>query len=121
MPRIGKIPTIEDFQDKDPLERQIQIEIENKLRVMEWFVQRMHGSMFQSGVPDIYAHHVRYGGRWIEVKRPKGYRFTPAQTLKFPLMAGHGIPIHICTSAEQIPALLFSPPNWYMYLSIMKP
>jgi len=119
MPRIAKIPGMEDFQDKDPLEKAIQIQVEDKLRVMDWFVQRLHGSMYQSGVPDIYAHHIRYGGRWIEIKKPTGYKFTAAQYEKFPRMASHGVSIHICTSVEQIPALLFQPANWYMYLPLM--
>lgn len=121
MARKATIPELEDLRHKDPLERVTQIEIENKLRVLGWFVQRMHGSMYQSGVPDIWCSHAKYGPRWIEVKRKSGHRFTAAQQEKFPQMAAAGATIHVAFSVDEIPTLLFKAPNWYMYLyGVMK-
>ena len=77
--------------------------------------------MFTSGWPDLYAGHLRYGSRWIEVKMPNDYSFTAAQLDDFPKFAAAGIGIWImryATDSEY--SKLFKPPNWHMHLTIMK-
>ena len=99
----------------------IQDAIEKKLKGLDWYVKSTHGNMYQSGFPDIYAYHRTYGQRWIEVKNPKAYVFTPAQLQNFPMMSAHGCGIWILTSSEDSEfRKLFLEPNWMWYLSILK-
>lgn len=97
-------------------EAKIQDDIVAMLRGFEWFVKETHGSVFQSGLPDLYATHRRYGPRWIEVKLPemKGSKFTPAQLETFPMLCANGSGVWIltgCTDDEY--KKLFKPYNWY--------
>lgn len=74
-------------------ERVIQNAIIKMLRIHEWYVMETHGNMYQQGFPDLYATHSRYRQRWIEVKNPKKYKFTPAQLECFPKLTAHVTPI----------------------------
>lgn len=97
----------------------IQEAIIRKLKGLDWFCKETHGNMYQSGFPDIYAAHRRYGARWIEVKNPKSYSFTPAQINDFPLFTGHGVGIWILISDTDYEInKLFGPANWYTYLQM---
>jgi hypothetical protein len=101
----------------DELESQIQQRICAKLRSLGWFVKETHGSMFQTGFPDLFACHSRYGQRWIEVKRPKGYKFTPAQLEDFPKICANGSGVWILTDeTDESIETLFKKPNWQKYL-----
>lgn len=100
-------------------EAKIQKAIMNKLRMLGWFVRATHGNMYQSGFPDLFACHSRYGQRWIEVKLPdmKGSKFTPAQVENFPKFSANGSPIWIITGdSDYEMEKLFKPENWYQYL-----
>lgn len=95
------------------LEAKIQREIVTYLRGREWHVERMLANAFQTGIPDLYAYHKKWGERWVEVKRPDDYSFTPAQRRKWPQWEKAGISIWILTAATQEQYdLLFKPPNW---------
>lgn len=99
----------------------LQNGIAGMLRMKGWYVMATHGNMYQSGFPDLYATHSIYGTRWIEVKRPSGYSFTPAQLDHFPKLSAHGTRIYILTAAtEEEYKKLFGPANWHMYLGVMK-
>lgn len=99
----------------------IQDKIVMKLRYRGWFVKETHGSVWQSGLPDIYAANRKYGPRWIEVKNPNRYRFTPAQLEDFPQFSAAGVGIWILVSDEDSELdKLFSPPNWHTYLQLWK-
>jgi|SRR5215471_11828380 len=105
----------------DPLESQIQEDIMRMLLLKKWLTKSTHGSIFQYGFPDIYAAHRSYGARWIEVKNPNGFSFTPAQLEFFPLLAAHGVGVWILTSAtEHEYEKLFCPANWYWFLGKSK-
>jgi hypothetical protein len=98
-------------------EAKIQQEIILALRAAEWFVMVMHGNEFQKGVPDLYACHAQYGPRWIEVKNPLAYAFTPAQREMFPKFTAVNSGIWVLTSATpQELGKLFQPSNWWQYL-----
>jgi hypothetical protein len=96
----------------------IQDRICRKLKGLDWFVKESHGDMYSSGWPDVFCYHQMYGMRWVEVKNPKGYRFTNAQTLWFPKFAAVGCGIWILTSdSDEEIKKLFGPANWHLYLS----
>ena len=110
-------------RNKKGPERIIQEAIENMLRCRGWYVMRTHGNMYQSGFPDNYATHRKYGPRWIEVKIPnrKGTVFTPAQLDNFPKMCAFGSPIWVLVGATDLEyKKLFKPFNWFMYLDSMR-
>jgi hypothetical protein len=100
-------------------EAKIQHEIIEFLTLRGWFCKVLHGSTFQVGMPDLFCCKRCYGSRFIEVKNPNGYRFTPAQMAVFPRLAAEGVGIWILTAAtEEEYQKLFSPPNFWQYLHI---
>lgn len=102
-------------------EKEIRTDLINFLKLRDWYCTITHGNMYQSGLPDVYACHIRYGTRWIEVKNPKKYSFTPAQLEVFPKLAAHGVGVWVLTEATEAEYnKLFKPANWYTYLSIMR-
>lgn len=98
----------------------IQDAILAMLRMKGWFVKPTHGNIYQHGFPDLYATHSKYGPRWIEVKNPKSYKFTPAQMEDFQKFSANGTGIWVLVAAtEDEYKKLFKRPNWFVYLSIM--
>lgn len=98
-------------------EREIQDAIIKMLILKGWYCIETHGNLYQSGLPDIFATHSRYSYRWIEVKNPLSYKFTPAQIETFPKLCANGSAVWILTSAsEDQYKRLFLPPNWAFYL-----
>jgi hypothetical protein len=107
------------FKSKRGPEWIIQQAIIKKLRGLEWFVKPTHGNMYQSGFPDLFAAHLSYGSRWIEVKNPVSFKFTPAQLQDFPRFSAVQCGIWILVSdSEEEYKKLFSPPNWHTYFAI---
>lgn len=101
-------------------ERIIQDALIMFLQARGWFVKETHGNMFQSGIPDLFCTHRKYGHRWVEVKQREGYCFTPAQLEYFPLFEANGSHIWIlCAATEDEYQKLFKPSNWYQYLVLM--
>jgi hypothetical protein len=97
-------------------ERIIQDALIDYLRVREWHVMETHGNVYQQGFPDLYAVHYRYRQRWIEVKNPLKFSFTPAQLDNFPIIS-RVAGIWILTAATEFEyKKLFGAPNWYSYL-----
>jgi len=106
---------------KNRPEAKIQQAIKDMLTLKGWYVMVTHGNMFQSGFPDLYATHSKYGARWIEVKNPGKYAFTPAQLEHFPKLVANGTGVWILIGGtENEYQKLFKSPNWYQYLNIMK-
>ena len=99
----------------------LQDKIKKLLKIHDWYVKQTHGNLYQSGLPDLYACHAKFGTRWIEVKMPTGYRFTAAQLETFPEFAAKNVGIWVLTAATETQYnLLFKPANWHMFLQIMK-
>lgn len=102
----------------DP-EAKIRQAVINMLTLRGWYVKMTHGSMYQSGLPDLFATHSKYGGRWIEIKLPdmKGSHFTAAQLQDFPKFVANGCGIWILTSdSDSEYDKLFKPHNFNYYL-----
>ncbi len=101
-------------------EAKVQEAIELMLRGKGWFVKSTHGNMFQSGFPDLWCTHSRYGARWVEVKLPnmKGSKYTAAQLEDFPKICANGSGVWVLTGiSDDEYNKLFKPHNWYQYLS----
>lgn len=87
---------------------------------MDWLVMPTHGNEYQSGFPDLYCAHFLYGQKWIEIKNPDGFSFTPAQLEMFPLLNSKNVGVWILMSAESHELQkIHGPQNWYHYLSIL--
>ena len=104
------------FRARHGPEYKIQNDFVRFLRVRQWHVERMIGNMYQTGVPDIYIAHLKYGTRWVDLKNPISYEFTKAQKRKWPVWEQFGIGIWIITAAtDEEYDKLFQPPNWRVY------
>jgi hypothetical protein len=104
-------------------ERDLQDEIIAKLEADKWFVLETHGSLYQSGFPDLYAckKHVKgsddiWGQRWIECKIKEKYEFTGRQLETFPRMMAEGVGVWVATSANEVFDVIEGKPNWTNYL-----
>lgn len=86
-----------------------------------WTIKRTHGNLFQAGLPDLWIGHPEFGKRWLEVKNPVSYHFTPAQLEFFPIMTRCKDYIWILTAATQAEYdKLFQPyGNWEYYLYLL--
>jgi hypothetical protein len=94
----------------------VQQDLIEYLQVRGWLVQSMHGNLYQTGVPDLYCHHPKWGARWIDCKNPEAYSFTRAQRIKWPLWEQYGVGIWILTAATQEQYdKLFARPNWRQF------
>ena len=78
-----------------------------------WHTIKLHGSTFQSGLPDLYCMHKLYGQRWIEVKTPTGV-LSMKQCEQFLKWWQHGVHVYILTGVSDYNKL-FAPSdlnNW---------
>jgi hypothetical protein len=106
---------------KDRPEDKIVQALKAYLRTREWLVKKTHGSEYQSGFPDLFCAHKRFGIRWVEVKVAKHGRFTPAQIETFREFAGVGVGVWVLVGAtEEEYQKLFHQPNWWAYCSEMR-
>jgi len=113
-------------------ERGIQDAVIKMLQGKGWYVLETHGNMYQQGFPDLYTCKLPQRGmvdpgtswmhgmqRWVEIKNPTAYRFTPAQLKVFPQLSAQGVGIWILTAATEYQyERLFHPPNWHTFLRI---
>lgn len=100
-------------------ESKIQSEIIDYLKVRDWFVRPVGPSAASCGWPDLYCAHFKFGQRWIEVKRPTGFSFTPAQIETFPLLHAKNVGVWVIMEAtDDEMNKLFKPPNWWHFLAV---
>jgi hypothetical protein len=98
-------------------EYKIQCAFVAYLEARGWLVERIVGMAFQSGLPDLFVAHPKWGQRWVEIKNPERYSFTKRQKQKWPKWEAKGIGIWIVTSADQAGYdVLFGPPNWRQFV-----
>lgn len=99
-------------------EKIIQEAIIKFLEARGWLVIVTHGNEFQMGLPDLYCAHYEFCTRWVEVKNPEKYSFTPAQQQVFPALMSKGVGIWIMCYADVVEyEKLFCPPNWMRFLN----
>jgi len=99
----------------------IQKAVVKYLEERGWYVMRTHGNLYSRGWPDLFACKRRYGSRWIEIKNPKSYHFTPAQIECFPRLTAEGVGVWIMVAATDLEyQKLFKPANWWQYLSVAR-
>jgi len=104
-----------------PPEQKIRQEIRDFLTLRGWFVIICHGNLYQSGLPDLFCCHQKYGQRWVEVKDPNrsGDIFTAAQHSVFPKLSANGSGVWVLVAGTEAEYnKLFERPNWYQYLGI---
>lgn len=98
-------------------EAKVQEAVVKWLKLRDWYVTRIHANKYQAGLPDLFICSRRYGGgKWLEIKLPKGSIFTPDQRETFPAMTAAGIGIWIMSDATEAEyAKLWRPANWFQY------
>ena len=98
---------------KQETDIQIRTKIVKYLMLRGWHVERLLSNAYHDGIPVLFCHHIRYGFRWVETKRPDNYTLTRLQWQKFSAWDKERIPIYILTAPTQEQYdLLFGPPNW---------
>ena len=111
---------IKKYKKSGP-EQAIQDNLKKYMESLNWLVISTHGSIFQFGLPDLYCAHYEFGTRWVEVKNPEKYSFTPAQLQVFPMMQSKGVGIWILTAFDEYEyQKLFHPPQWHTFLGKSK-
>lgn len=106
------------YNRKKGPEAKIQDDIIKFLRERGWFVKILHGNMYSHGLPDLYIARRRYGSRWVEIKNPESFKFTPAQWEDFPRMLAEGVGIWVMIAAtEEEYQKLFDKPNLWVYMA----
>lgn len=107
-------PFVKKATAHDGPEAKIQEALESYLKTRDWYVKATHGNQFQYGFPDLYVSHLRFGMKWVEVKNPECFSFTPAQLKEFPKMSACGTNIWIlCGATDKEYERLFKPANWF--------
>lgn len=102
-------------------EQIIQDGVTTFLEARGWLVVRIIGVEQQCGLPDLWITHRGHGARWLEIKNPLKYEFTPAQLLMFPKILANGSGIWVMTApTEQEYQRLFGPPNVHHYMGHYK-
>ena len=105
------------FRPTEKPEERIQRLITEFLRIRDWLVRSTHGNIYQMGFPDLFCAHRKYGIRWVEVKNPISYSFTPAQVEFFPRMYAHGVGVWVLVDATEYEyQKLFQPCNYHAYM-----
>ncbi len=106
-----------NIRKKHGPEYHVQQDVVAFLRQRGWHVERLIGVALQSGLPDLFACHPKFGIRFIELKNEDHYGFTKAQKWKFPVLMQYGLGIWILTAAnEEQYDRLFKEPNLWDYL-----
>jgi len=112
---------IREPRQREQPENKLKKQVVSHLEKRGWYIIKTHGNMYQSGLPDLYCCHPRYGTRWIELKTEKGV-LTDAQKVVFSKMRKHGVMIHVITSVKDLgePGSnkgIFGSDNWYYYIT----
>jgi len=85
------------------------------MRKRGWHCTKMHGNMYQQGVPDLYCTHPKFGVKWVETK-VVGKKLRATQRKLFREWAQHGSGnIWVINHCDDY-GKLFDPPNWYRYV-----
>lgn len=94
----------------------IQQDLIKFLEARDWLVEHTHGNAYQTGFPDLFLAHRKWGQRWVDCKVAGRYSFTQAQKIKWPVWEEKLVGIWILTAAtEEEYAKLFQPPNMRVY------
>lgn len=100
-------------EEAPPLERELQAGIVRALRRLGYTVWEMqlgsqgNGAVYcTKGVPDLYVFKPGRGAVWLELKRPKTGRVSPAQHERHAELRNAQIPIHVVRSLDEVLGLL---------------
>ena len=79
-----------------------------------WFLKKLHGGYYQSGLPDYVAWHPKHGQRWIETKAPGG-KVSRVQFEMFKIMEKYGQHVYVLEDEKDYHRLFEPEGNWFEY------
>jgi len=86
------------------------------MRSKGWYITKLHGGPYQSGLPDAYCYHHIHGHRWVETKAPKG-KLRASQVKKFGELTDAGDKVFVLEDYTHYERL-FREHNWMGYIRI---
>lgn len=91
-------------------EKKIETDLREYLHQEGWVTEKLHGSAYQAGFPDLYCYHPEHGERWVEVKTESG-SLTHAQYVKFSKWEAFNLGVWILMGVHEYKKLFYKP-NW---------
>ncbi len=105
-PRVREQPEKKDSQT-----------LRNYMEARGWWIKKIHGSTYQSGLPDLLCIHSVHGTKWIENKVKKG-KLRPSQITTFGEMRAHGCEVYVVENYRQYNRIFEKRGNWLEYARI---
>ena len=89
--------------------------LRNKLLTKGWtIIDKVGGSVYTTGWPDLFCFHPTHGVRWIETKALGG-KLKPSQVKRFDRWRKAGLGVYVLENEKHY-YRLFKPPNWENYI-----
>ncbi len=85
------------------------------MRAKGWYIKKLHGGRYQSGLPDLLCLHSLHGHRWVETKSPGG-KLRQSQIHEFTIMEQHGEQIYVLEDEKDYMKLFNKKGNWLQYV-----
>lgn len=85
------------------------------MRGRGWFVKKLHGGKYQSGLPDLIAMHSIHTLRWIETKAP-GEKLRHSQISMFKMFNRYGQKVYVLEDEKDYWKLFDKKDNWICYV-----
>jgi hypothetical protein len=81
-----------------------------------WWIRKLHGNVFQSGLPDYVAAHRIYGMCFIETKAPGGFL---SETQRYEFMRWHkvGVKIFVVHDEKDYDIIKAGRANWMNHMT----
>jgi len=80
-----------------------------------WVVDKIGGSKFAVGWPDLFCWHPKHGLRWIETKAPGG-KLRKSQYDRFHRWKQHGLSVYVLEDETHYQRLFLDQDNWEEYI-----
>lgn len=98
-------------------EQASSIRLRRYMKAQGWYVKKIHGGKYQSGLPDLYCHHPQHGHRWIETKVPKG-KLSDSQIQEFTRLHKACDKIYVLEDETHYYRLFATRDNWMEYVRL---
>jgi hypothetical protein len=101
---------------KQRKEAEGQLRFVKRCRECGWYTKKLHGSKYQSGLPDLLLIHKLYGVKFVEMKQPGEPLRSTQKAVFYDMWSIGGAKIWVLHDEDDYD-LLFEEPNWMDYVS----